>query len=101
MSLNFSDGSKWEDISKVIVREPTSLYVTHPPRQICVPVIRNVLIESGDRGTILLRCICTYVELDPLASFTVHTDETILFGRELADLFFELIHVSHSIISYT
>ena len=57
--------------------------------------MRNVLAESGDRGILLLRCVRAYVELDLLASFDVHTDQTITFGREILDQFVELVNVSH------
>lgn len=57
--------------------------------------MRNVLVESGSRGQLLLRCIRAYVELDVLASFDIHTDETIAFGRGVADKFIKLANVSH------
>jgi hypothetical protein len=55
--------------------------------------MRNVLVNSGERGILLLRCIRAYVELDILASFTVHTDDTISFGRSVAKRFFKLANV--------
>ena len=58
--------------------------------------MRNVLVNSGDRGKLLLRCVRAYVELDTLASFEVHTDQTIAFGRTVADQFIKLANVSHS-----
>lgn len=58
--------------------------------------MRNVLVDSGDRGKLLLRCVRVYVELDLLVSFDVHTDETIGFGRKIADSFFKLANVRHS-----
>ena len=52
-------------------------------------------MESSSRGQLLLRCICAYVELDVLASFDIHTDETIAFGRGVADEFIKLANVSY------
>ena len=59
-----------------------------------MPVLRNVVGESSDRGKLLLCCVCAYVELDLLASFDIHTDETVQFGRQVADRFVELVNVS-------
>ena len=47
--------------------------------------MRNVLANSSNRGKLLLCCIRAYVELDALASFDLHTDRTIAFGRMVAD----------------
>ena len=57
--------------------------------------MRNVFTESGDRGILLLRCVRTYAELDLLASFDVHTDQTITFGRARLDRFVKLANVSY------
>jgi hypothetical protein len=57
--------------------------------------MRNVFVESGDRAKLLLRCVRAYVELDMLASFDVHTDETIAFGRVALDRFAKLANVRH------
>ncbi|KAF9537471.1 hypothetical protein CPC08DRAFT_651734 [Agrocybe pediades] len=66
MKIDFADGSKWEDISKIIV------YASH-----------NVLTStSTKRGYHLLKLIRSYLELDMYASLTVHTDRTIAAGRE-------------------
>lgn len=54
--------------------------------------MRNVL-DSDDRGTLLLRCVRAYVKLDILASFELHTDQTIAFGRTVADEFLKLANV--------
>ena len=58
--------------------------------------MRNVLVDSGPRGQLLLCCVRAYVELDVLASLDIHTDETIAFGREVANRFLKLANVSHS-----
>ena len=50
---------------------------------------------SGDRGKLLLQCVQAYVELDVLASFNVHTDETIAFGQAALDKFVKLANVRH------
>ena len=55
--------------------------------------MRNVLVESGDRGKLLLRCVRAYVELDILARFDIHTDQTIAFGRSVLDKFVKLANV--------
>ena len=62
--------------------------------QICVLVARNTLGEHKD-GRLLLRCIRAYVELDLLASFDVHTEITIGYGRKIAEKFFKLANVGY------
>lgn len=57
--------------------------------------MQNAFVESGDRGVLLLRCVRAYVELDLLASFDVHTDQMITFGRERVDEFVKLVNVRH------
>jgi len=57
--------------------------------------MRNMFAESGGRGVLLLRCVRAYVELDLLASFDVHTDQTIVFGRAVLDRFVKLANVSY------
>lgn len=57
--------------------------------------MRNALAGSGDRGRLLLRCVRAYVELDLLASFDVHTDETITFGRAALNQFIKLANVRY------
>jgi len=68
-----------------------SHYITR--LQICVPMLRNVFAESGDRGTLLLRCVLAYVKLDILASFDVHTEESITSGRRILNQFVKLANV--------
>ena len=55
--------------------------------------MRNALGEDDD-GRRLLRCIRAYVELDLLASFDVHTDKTIEYGRAVVTRFSKLMNVS-------
>lgn len=95
LSVDFTDGSKWEDLSKVRFHAPI-LRITDKccDHQICVPVLRNALGDSED-GFRLLRCTRAYVELDLLASFDVHTDITIEHGRSIATTFCNLASVSY------
>ena len=55
--------------------------------------MRNVLVGAGDKGKLLLRCVRAYVELDTLASFDIHTDQTIAFGRSTLEKFTKLANV--------
>ena len=93
LSVEFSDGSKWEDMSKVCHSKPSNTITFLLLRQICVLVLRNYLgKDEKTRG--ILRCARAYVELDMLASFNVHTDTTISMGRTLALKFSKLANVS-------
>ncbi|KAF8971925.1 hypothetical protein BDZ97DRAFT_1901552 [Flammula alnicola] len=61
----FADGSKYEDMSKIIV------YASH-----------NVLNpETTEEGYLLLKLIRSYLELDMYASLTMHTDTTLAAGH--------------------
>ena len=93
---NFMDGSKWEDLSKVITELMCWCAFAHSPsHQICILVMRNVLAESSDHGILLLCCVWVYIELNLLVSFDVYTDQTIMFGQERLDQFVKLVNMSH------
>ncbi|KAH9170626.1 hypothetical protein EDB89DRAFT_1853308 [Lactarius sanguifluus] len=64
MNTSFTDGSKYEDISKV-----------------CLFAAHNVIQEDDKEGWQLLLCLRSFSIVDLLLSFEVHTDETILAGR--------------------
>ena len=49
--------------------------------------------ETDEDGHRLLRCIRVYVELDLLASFEVHMEDTIKRGRAVANRFAKLANV--------
>jgi len=66
-------------------------YLSH---QICIPVLRNAL-GGNEEGIRILRCIRAYVELDLLASFDTHTEETIELGRKVAKRFVKYANVSN------
>ena len=56
-------------------------------------MLRNAF-DTDEDGQLLLRCVRAYVELDLLASLEVHTDETIKYGRGVAEKFVKLANVS-------
>ena len=61
--------------------------------QICVHVMRNTF-ETDKEGQLLLRCARAYVEIDVLASFEVHSEKTIEYGRTMVEKFVKLANVS-------
>ncbi|KAG1747038.1 uncharacterized protein EDB91DRAFT_1235854 [Suillus paluster] len=66
ISVSFTDRTKYEDISKLIV------FAAH-----------NVFDRDMDlEAYLLLRCIRSYVEFNMYASLEVHTEDTINNGRE-------------------
>ncbi|KAI9455173.1 hypothetical protein BJY52DRAFT_1205065 [Lactarius psammicola] len=69
MKVSFTDGAKFEDISKVVVF-----------------AAQNIIQRSEDKeGWQLLLCLRSFSILDLLLSFEVHTEKTIMAGRnELA-----------------
>lgn len=56
--------------------------------------MRNAF-ECDEEGFKLLRCVRAYAELDILASFEVHTEKTLEYGREVAEKFAKLVNVSY------
>ena len=94
LSVEFTDGTKWEEMSKVCNKICINVHYLNMLRshQICVPVLRNTLGEDTS-GRRLLRCTRAYVELDVLASLDVHSDITIEGGKEIARKFFKLADV--------
>ncbi|EKM49670.1 uncharacterized protein PHACADRAFT_201366 [Phanerochaete carnosa HHB-10118-sp] len=67
--IEFSDGSKYEDLSKIIV------FIS----------FWALTAETSRRGYALLKLICRYIECDMYASFEVHTTETV-------DAYWQCIH---------
>ncbi|KAI0084277.1 hypothetical protein BDY19DRAFT_1026392 [Irpex rosettiformis] len=61
LTLDFADGKKWEDISKIII---------HVAYQVIAPA-------HCPKGFALLCLIRKWQELDMLLSFSVHTDKTL------------------------
>ncbi|KAG1860911.1 hypothetical protein F4604DRAFT_1893733 [Suillus subluteus] len=71
MNISFTDGSVYEDISKMVV------YAAH-----------EILTEDDcPLGYLLLRCIRLFLELDAYAALEVHTTETISAGRHAVQAF--------------
>jgi hypothetical protein len=71
---SFNDGSKHEDIGKMMV------FAAH-----------NVLTD--DLGLKLLKAIRSYVELDIYTSFKLHTSDTIAAGRKALQRFGDMMKV--------
>ncbi|KAK0436805.1 uncharacterized protein EV420DRAFT_1281073 [Desarmillaria tabescens] len=79
MAVTFTDGTKYEDLSKQII------FVTH-----------NILSETQDsHGYHLLKCIRSYLVLNVYAGFTLHTESSIKALREESTKFGKLIKVKH------
>ncbi|KAK0432743.1 uncharacterized protein EV420DRAFT_1655271 [Desarmillaria tabescens] len=75
MAVTFTDGTKYEDLSKQII------FVTH-----------NILSETQDsHGYHLLKCIRSYLVLNVYAEFTLHTESSIKALREESTKFGKLI----------
>ncbi|KAG2112896.1 hypothetical protein DEU56DRAFT_934861 [Suillus clintonianus] len=71
VSVSFSDGTKYEDISKLIV------FAAH-----------NVFdCDTDPEAYLMLRCIRSYTEFNMYASLEVHTEDTINNGREALSKF--------------
>ncbi|KAF9784401.1 hypothetical protein BJ322DRAFT_1194914 [Thelephora terrestris] len=73
MAITFSDGSTFEDLSKI------SMFVLHN------------IFEEGTSGYLLLKALRCYIEVDIYASLEVHTEATIASGREKLTQFYGFI----------
>jgi len=99
-TTSFTDGSKYEDISKVC----RFVYLLDPLKvwpyvvQIALFVLHNILVDS--RGFLLLQCLCSYLELDMYASLEVHTTHTLADGQAELKNFSNLMKVRFLFINY-
>lgn len=94
----FSDGSTFEDLSKVFSQQAFHVKITEFHGQISVFVLHNVF-EEGTTEYLLLRALRHHIEVDIYASLEVHTEKTIAAGRERLTHFYELINVSSPFIT--
>ncbi|KAH9013071.1 hypothetical protein EDB85DRAFT_2158478 [Lactarius pseudohatsudake] len=74
IKVAFTDGAKFEDISKVVI------FAAH-----------NVVPQDNKEGWQLLYCIRSFSILDLLLSLEVHTEKTILAGRNELKKFVDLM----------
>ncbi|KAG1884708.1 hypothetical protein F4604DRAFT_1676803 [Suillus subluteus] len=75
MGISFADGTKYEDILKLIV------FIAHE-------VLDH---ESHELGYLLLQCIRAYLNVNMFAALEVHTMETLAAGRAALDEFSQVI----------
>ncbi|EPS96046.1 hypothetical protein FOMPIDRAFT_1131204 [Fomitopsis schrenkii] len=75
VGINFNDGSKFEDLSKI------TPYITH----------HVIATEKGSQGYLLLCLLHKFLELDMLYSFRIQTDDTIALIRA------KLVEFSHAL----
>ena len=93
MAMTFSDGSTFEDLSKVFSQVTSQPEIADSCEQISVFVLHNVF-QEGTAGYLLLKALWCYIEVDIYASLEVHTEETIASGRGKLTHFYELMAVS-------
>ena len=93
MAMTFSDGSTFEDLSKVFSQVTSQPETADSYEQISVFVLHNVFKE-GTAGYLLLKALRCYIEVDIYASLEVHTEETIASGRDKLSHFYKLMAVS-------
>ncbi|KAF7969796.1 hypothetical protein HWV62_25973 [Athelia sp. TMB] len=74
MHVTFTDGSKYEDISKE----------TEPPsEQVIIFALHNVVTRAAcPNGYLLLKCMRSYLVVDMYFALEVHTETTIQAGKE-------------------
>lgn len=84
MRVSFTDGAKYEDISKVRQLYVASSYqlIDSESPQVVVFATHNIIPRDDKEGWLLLLCLRSFSILDLLLSFEVHTEKTILAGRK-------------------
>lgn len=91
LRLDFSDGAKWNDVSKVFKFKfkfiSVSSQVYHFECKVIVPVVfRAVPKATTKKGFALLKLIRKYIELNAYLSLGVQTEDTLdAFELTLAD----------------
>jgi hypothetical protein len=98
MSMQFSDGSKFEDLSKVNTSSSPLMWLLIRYVQISIFVLHN-LFEERTAGYLLLKLLRCYIEIDTYASFQVHTESTIADGQEQVSRFYKLLKVGFFFLS--
>ena len=93
MKVAFTDGAKYEDLSKVQVSCITSWHQLTELLQVVVFVAHNIVPRDDKEGWQLLLCLRSFSYLDLLLSLEVHTEQTILAGRKELVVFWKLMKV--------
>ena len=93
MAITFSDGSTFEDLSKVSSGVVSKAKVAKFYTQISMFVLHNIF-EEGTPGYLLLKALRCYIEVDIYAGLEVHTEATIASGREKLTHFYKFIEAS-------
>lgn len=95
IETTFTDGSKYEDMSKVSYYNLLKLWFLTLHAQIILFLVHQHFNRTEDpTGYLLLRCIRSYIEIDMYAALEVHTEDTIAAGEKELRKFAELIKVS-------
>ncbi|KAI9428775.1 hypothetical protein H4582DRAFT_2091022 [Lactarius indigo] len=84
MKVSFTDGTKFEDISKVVV------FAAH-----------NVIPQDSKKGWQLLYCLRSLSILDLLLSLEAHTEKTILAGRNELKKFADFMEILNYILLFS
>ena len=93
LSVSYTDGQKFEDLSKVCVNQFDNYIHWH--RQVIVFACYDVLThEDCKDGYIHLCCLQAYIEFDLYTAFEVHTMHTLTAGWEALSTLNTLIQVN-------
>lgn len=98
MNMTFSDGSKYEDLSKVGTPFANCISFEKGPdsssEQVIIFAVQNVVTKDACKeGYLLLKCLRGYLEVDMYFALEVHTETTIKAGRKAVIVFGELLQV--------
>jgi len=81
MNMAFTDGTKFEDISKVHITISLPFIVILMPPQLLIFVAYNLVPWDKKEGWCLLRCLHSFAIVDLYLSFEVHMEQTLAAGQ--------------------
>ena len=93
--IQFNDGSKFEDLAKVcLVQSPPAFHdLTAFIKQLLFETHNVLTSQKSKHGYLLLKCLRSFLTLDTLLSFEVHTEKTIKLGIDELQNFNHFIQV--------
>ena len=92
--IHFNDGSKFEDIAKVCGIISSSFQNVYYNKQLLFAAHNVLTRQRCKHGYKLLQCLRSFLTLDTLLSFELHTEDTIRAGERELQNFSRLIAVS-------
>ncbi|KAI6151572.1 hypothetical protein BKA82DRAFT_169619, partial [Pisolithus tinctorius] len=92
LSVSYTDGQKFEDLSKALQVSCQAPILLTFPEQIIIFICHDIFPHEMEKdGYLLLHCLCTYIEFDMYTMLRLHTTHTLAAGQEVLATFNSLI----------